>query len=376
MLYDFSKGLPALSSVTIEEGVLEIKDYAFSKCPLISTIELPKTLTTIGKYAFRNCSALTSITIPDAVTSIQSSAFSGCTALAAVNITKKSQLSTLGGGAFQECEALKSFTFPATLTHFETNYGYPTFYGTNLETIISYAEKAPNISSDVFPDNYREITTLYVPYGSKQDYTEGENYRSWAYKFKEIIEMEKESLAIDEENFPDEKLRAYLLSQSYGEDAKLTDEEIMGLTSLNVSGQGIKSLQGIRFLTGLDVLDIHNNPISTEAMNSLIKELTVCTSETPNILVTVDKNYEGQGVECNDMHVYAAQQKGWKIQYADGSDMTDAPAGTGGAATGLKGDVTGDGVVDIADAVHIVNFIVGKVDALAPRQEVNQPNPE
>ena len=110
-------------------------------------------------------------------------------------------------------------------------------------------------------------------------------------------------------------------------------------------------------------------------MNSLIKELTVCTSETPNILVTVDKNYEGQGVECNDMHVYAAQQKGWKIQYADGSDMTDAPAGTGGA-TGVKGDVTGDGVVDIADAVHIVNFIVGKVDALAPRQEVNQPNPE
>ena len=133
------------------------------------------------------------------------------------------------------------------------------FYGTNLETIISYAEKALNISSYVFPGNYREITTLYVPFGCKQSYLDNQYWSN----FKEIIEMEKESLAIDEENFPDEKLRAYLLSQSYGEDAKLTDEEIMGLTSLNVSGQGIKSLQGIRFLTGLDVLDIHNNPIST-----------------------------------------------------------------------------------------------------------------
>lgn len=43
---------------------------------------------------------------------------------------------------------------------------------------------------------------------------------------------------------------------------------------------------------------------------------------------------------------------------------------------GLKGDVNEDGAVDIADAVQIVNFIVGKISALAPRSEMNMADPE
>ena len=42
----------------------------------------------------------------------------------------------------------------------------------------------------------------------------------------------------------------------------------------------------------------------------------------------------------------------------------------------IKGDVDGDGVIDIADAVRIVNFIVGKIPALAPRSEMNMADPE
>ena len=42
----------------------------------------------------------------------------------------------------------------------------------------------------------------------------------------------------------------------------------------------------------------------------------------------------------------------------------------------IKGDTDGDGVVDIADAVRIVNFIVGKIPALAPRSELNLTEPE
>lgn len=43
---------------------------------------------------------------------------------------------------------------------------------------------------------------------------------------------------------------------------------------------------------------------------------------------------------------------------------------------GLKGDVDEDGVVDIADAVRIVNYVVGKINALAPRYEGMLPEPE
>ena len=39
-------------------------------------------------------------------------------------------------------------------------------------------------------------------------------------------------------------------------------------------------------------------------------------------------------------------------------------------------DANGDGDIDIADAVHIVNYVVGKIQALAPRFEWNLPEPE
>jgi hypothetical protein len=39
-------------------------------------------------------------------------------------------------------------------------------------------------------------------------------------------------------------------------------------------------------------------------------------------------------------------------------------------------DANGDGDIDIADAVHIVNYVVGKISALAPRFEWNIPEPE
>lgn len=39
-------------------------------------------------------------------------------------------------------------------------------------------------------------------------------------------------------------------------------------------------------------------------------------------------------------------------------------------------DVNGDGDVDIADAVHIVNYVVGKINALAPKFDGNLPEPQ
>ena len=43
---------------------------------------------------------------------------------------------------------------------------------------------------------------------------------------------------------------------------------------------------------------------------------------------------------------------------------------------GVAADANSDGDIDIADAVHIVNYVVGKIPALAPRFEWNLPEPE
>ena len=58
-------------------------------------------------------------------------------------------------------------------------------------------------------------------------------------------------------------------------------------------------------------------------------------------------------------------------------DATDNPINIEwGEDTALKGDVNSDGVVDIADAVRIVNLIVGKIKALARQRYVSLPEPE
>lgn len=70
-------------------------------------------------------------------------------------------------------------------------------------------------------------------------------------------------VAIDETNFPDEKFRNWVLSQSYGKDGVLTDAEIAGIQRIDVYWKGIRSLKGIEFFTALKGLQCSYNPLMT-----------------------------------------------------------------------------------------------------------------
>ena len=72
------------NTVTIEDGVTSIGDYAFYNCTSLTSVTIPDGVTSIGDYAFYNCTSLTSITIPDAVTSIGDSAFYYCSSLTSI----------------------------------------------------------------------------------------------------------------------------------------------------------------------------------------------------------------------------------------------------------------------------------------------------
>lgn len=71
-----------------------------------------------------------------------------------------------------------------------------------------------------------------------------------------------EGLDIIEANFPDENFRTWLLSQEYGADGVLTDEELENITSINVSNKNIQSLKGIEFFTALTELVCDNNQLT------------------------------------------------------------------------------------------------------------------
>lgn len=64
------------------------------------------------------------------------------------------------------------------------------------------------------------------------------------------------------EKFPDAAFRKYLLSQSYGMDGVITDEEIATVTRIDVPYKKIKSLKGIEYFTALKMLDCSNNQLT------------------------------------------------------------------------------------------------------------------
>ncbi len=68
---------------------------------------------------------------------------------------------------------------------------------------------------------------------------------------------------INETNFPDANFRSWVLNQSYGTDGILTDNEIAGVTSINVSSNYVKNMQGIEFFTALTNLDCSYNQLTS-----------------------------------------------------------------------------------------------------------------
>ena len=206
-------------------------------------------------------------------------------------------------------------------------------------------------------------------------------------------------IAIDEDNFPDDRFRNWLLAQDYGKDEYLSSAEISEVLSIDVSSKGITSLQGIEFFTALrglrcydnrlTELDLSGNPdvqllycygnsIRGKNMTKLIESLASFSQPTGILYgIAVDELPTGNVITLSQVKV--AKDKGWAVfdnqtNYYDGAagdangdddiDETDIDSlrdyilslnATGfdeGAA-----DMNGDGVVDIVDLTLLIEKI-------------------
>ena len=84
-----------------------------------------------------------------------------------------------------------------------------------------------------------------------------------------------EGVNINAENFPDEHFRSWLLSQSYGSDAVITDAEMAGITRISALGCGIVDLTGIELFTELTELSVGNSIITTEENKNKITSINL-----------------------------------------------------------------------------------------------------
>lgn len=150
--HTFTNGI---GTITFEDDLTEIGQYAFEGCSMLTSITLPESVTYIARQAFKNCSLLTSINIPDSVTYIGEEAFSHCTSL--TSITIPSNVTSIEENTFCKCTSLASITVPNSVT----NIGQDAFYGCTSLTSAIIGDGVTKIDWGTFKQ-CSSLTSVYL----------------------------------------------------------------------------------------------------------------------------------------------------------------------------------------------------------------------
>ncbi len=119
------------------------------------------------------------------------------------------------------------------------------------------------------------------------------------------VKADDNNVYINEDNFPDENFRNYLLRKtdwytSDGTGKYFTPTQISKITSINCSYENISTLEGIKFFTALQTLDCYRNQLTSldVTKNTELVELWCHNNELTSLDVT--KNTELVRLYCNN----------------------------------------------------------------------------
>jgi hypothetical protein len=237
--YQYKGTMPNNADIELREGTTGITERIFQNCKGMRSIIIPNSVTTIGNYAFFNCTGLSSIEIPKSVTVIGNGAFDSCEGIKTVRIERNTQ--QIGGNAFAGLY--------------------------NLTDFYCLVEQVPTTGSLAF-DETSDHATLHVPASALDAYKSAAQWN----EFKDIVAMTDENtgddntekgIAIDATNFTDDNFRNWVLSQEYGADGVLTNEELKNVTSINISRLDIHNLKGIEYFIALKDLNCMTNRVTS-----------------------------------------------------------------------------------------------------------------
>jgi hypothetical protein len=157
-------------NITIEEGVLNIGEYAFYECSGLSSIIIPDSVVSIDEEAFYNCKNLEKITIGKGLSTIGEEAFYNCNSIETLNIN--SNIKSIGTRAFYCCTNLTDVYVKDTLSWLGIDFSgiesNPLCYASNLyinnviATEIIIPDGIESIGKYAFY-NYTNLKNLIVP---------------------------------------------------------------------------------------------------------------------------------------------------------------------------------------------------------------------
>ena len=396
----------------IPNTVASIDMCAFDSQP-ITELHIPASVTAIDEFAVRLCGSLSSITVATGNSVYDS--HGGCNAIietATGNLLLGCPATIIPAGtksiaqyAFYGYESLESIRIPRSVTAIGDN----AFDRCNNLLSVTVGMKQPMpIAETTFTSRFD--ATLYVPIGTKALYQAAEYWKDF-YDIEEI-EMEDEIDPTDISTLTD-AIYANTASGSKGGSATLTIN-LKNAQATNAYSFDLVLPNGVT-VDSYSLSNRHNG--HSESLNR---------NETTGVYSFAVLSIQSREVTGNDGTVltlklsvadnvslgdYAVKIQNAKYSLTSGSAKVSLPEtisiltienymqgdvnGDGdvdiadavcivnhvvGKPTPTfnvnAADVNGDGDIDIADAVRIVNLVVGKINALAPKFEITLPEPQ
>ena len=146
----------------------------------------------------------------------------------------------------------------------------------------------------------------------------------------------------------------------------LTTLSVSGCTALselycNVNKLTSLSLSG---LNALSLVQLNGNQIKKTEMGDLINSLRTIPAGSTGQIYVLARNSQSEGNEITTEQVKIARNKRWIPYHLNNNKWEEIPGG-------LKGDVNGDGKVNVSDVTALINMIMGITTMDATVADVN-----
>lgn len=327
-----------LTTARLPMGLKSIGKAAFAGCSHLKTIMWPNSLDSIGDFAFAGCKALTAVNLPASITVIGAGAFMRCSSLTSLTVGVSSKLRKLDATALMDCPKLKTLSLGISLQQ----VGERALAGTALPSLdLTSSRKLQDVGDWVIVKT--PVTEAKFP-ASLQTLGDG------AF----LYDNELKHVALGGNLTA---LNDYVLAGTGLEgDFDLTGVTTIGDYALyNVSTLSVVELPATVTWLGSYAM------AGMTGMTSISSDATQVPQLGEHVWLGVDQSQIPITVPKSALNLYKEADQ-WK-EFLYGSSW-------------LKGDVNGDGEVNIADINALIDIILGSTASPEQmiRADVNEDN--